>query len=182
MIWAQNCVKWLWRWCTSKFTKTSAGFDELWNKLLVYHWGRGKLRHMWVDMNEWKTLWCCHAWLTSRVVSYKYSSSRMSAGHYDYAMLPWLPTHSLEIESYSADGGRAQWHPKGNRGLLFFLRRKHSIFEGPISDHFVPKIFFPEAVCKKLVLNFYFWNIQTETLPMAQRNQRLRAFTKSNCF
>ena len=74
MIWAPNCVKWLWRWCTSKFTKTSAGFDELWNKLLVYHWGRGKLRHMWVDMNEWKTLWCCHAWLNSRVVSYKYSS------------------------------------------------------------------------------------------------------------
>ena len=185
MIWAQNCVKWLWRWCTSKFTKTSAGFDELWNKLLVYHWGRGKLRHMWVDMNEWKPLWCCHTWLTSRVVSYKYSSLVVAEWMQDIRTMLCFPDSPLilwrlslillmaaALNDIQRETEASSFFSEGN---IQFLKVQ---FQITLSQ----KYFFLKPFAKKIVLNFYFWNIQTETLPMAQRNQRLRAFTKSNCF
>ena len=56
------------------------------------------------DMNEWKTLWCCHAWPTP-----PHSFLR------DWVLFcQWQPP--------------TKWHPQRNKSFSFFLLRKSNVY------------------------------------------------------
>ena len=138
--------------------------------------------HMWVDMNEWKTLWCCHAWLTSRVVSYKYSSLVVAEWMQDIRTMLCFPDSPLILWRLSlillmaAALNDIQRETKASS----FFSVENVQFLWSYLRSLCPKIFSWSYL--KKVPTFHFWNIQTETLPMALRTQGLRAFTKVTAF
>ena len=134
--------------------------------------------HMWVDMNEWKTLWCCHAWLTSRVVSYKYSSLVVAEWMQNIRTMLCFPDSPLILWRLSlillmaATLNDIQRETKASS----FFSVENVQFLWSYFRSLCPKIFSWSYL--KKVPTFHFWNIQTETLPMALRTQGLRDFTK----